>query len=87
MRAAFDEEAVVLYDERMKARVDSRGRVTIPVELRRKVGLRAGTRLIVHEEEGCTVVMTMASYVRSLRGVLKGKGILERLWEKRRMRR
>ena len=68
----------------MEARVSTRGRVTIPIEIRRRLGLRPGTSLIVREEEGCIVVMTMESYVRSLRGVLKGKGMMERLREERR---
>jgi len=72
---------------RMEARVGTRGRVTIPVELRRRLGIKAGTRLIVREEEGRIVVMTMAAFVRSLRGVLKGKGMLERLREERRSER
>jgi AbrB family looped-hinge helix DNA binding protein len=65
----------------MEARVGTRGRVTIPVELRRRLGIKPGTRLILREEEGRIVVMTMASYVRSLKGVLKGKGMTERLRE------
>jgi AbrB family looped-hinge helix DNA binding protein len=71
----------------MEARVSTRGRVTIPVELRRKWGIKPGTRLIVREEEGRIVGMTMAAYVhslRSLRGVLKGKGTMERFKEERR---
>ncbi len=60
-------KAVMYYDCGMEARVDIRGRVTIPIDLRRKLGIKPGTRLIVHEEEGCIVVMTMTSYVRSLR--------------------
>jgi AbrB family looped-hinge helix DNA binding protein len=65
----------------MEARVSTRGRVTITVELRRSLGIKAGMRLIVREEEGRIVVMTMASYIRSLRGVLRGKGMTERLRE------
>jgi AbrB family looped-hinge helix DNA binding protein len=72
---------------RREARVGTRGRVTIPVELRRRLGLRPGTRLIVREEEGHIVVMTMAQYVRSLRGVLKHMGMMERLREERRSER
>ena len=68
---------------RMEARVSTRGRVTIPVELRRKLGIRPGTRLIAREEEGRIEVMTMASYVRSLPGVLEGKGMVERSREDR----
>jgi AbrB family looped-hinge helix DNA binding protein len=71
----------------MEARVGTRGRVTIPIEIRRSLGIKAGTRLIVREEEGRIVVMTMASYVRSLRGVLKGNGMMERFLEERRSER
>ena len=69
--------------DRMEARVSTRGRVTIPIELRRKLGIMPGTRLIVREEEGRIVVITFAQYVRSLRGVLKGKRMMERLREER----
>ena len=67
----------------MQARVTTRGRVTLPIEIRRNLGIKPGTRLIVREEEGRIAVMTMASYVHSLRGVLKGKGMLKRLREER----
>ena len=36
----------------METRVSTRGRVTIPVEIRRRLGLRPGTRLIVREAQG-----------------------------------
>jgi bifunctional DNA-binding transcriptional regulator/antitoxin component of YhaV-PrlF toxin-antitoxin module len=54
--------------------------------LRRRLGIKPGTRLIVREAQGRIVVMTMASYVhslRSLRGVLKGKGMMRALREER----
>ena len=59
----------------MHTRVISRGRVTIPIELRRKLGIKPGTKLIVREVDDQIVVMTMEQYVRSLRGVLKGSYI------------
>jgi AbrB family looped-hinge helix DNA binding protein len=43
----------------MHTRVISRGRVTIPIELRRKLGLRPGTKLIVRELDGQIVAMTV----------------------------
>jgi AbrB family looped-hinge helix DNA binding protein len=73
--------------DHMEARMDSRGRVTIPAEIRRKFGIKPGTKLIVREEEGRIVVTTFAQYVRSLRGVLRGKGLIERLREERRSER
>jgi AbrB family looped-hinge helix DNA binding protein len=58
----------------MKARVSTRGRVTIPIEIRRRLGIRPDTRLIVREMDGQIVVTTRERYTRSLRSVLKGKG-------------
>ena len=68
----------------MEAKMDSRGRVTLPIELRRKFGIEPGMRLIVREEEGRVVVMTFAQVVHSLRGKYRGMGMLERLREERR---
>jgi AbrB family looped-hinge helix DNA binding protein len=63
----------------MDARMDARGRVTIPAEIRRKFGIKPSTKLIVREEEGRLVVMTMAKYVHSLRGKYKGMGMMKAL--------
>jgi AbrB family looped-hinge helix DNA binding protein len=56
----------------MDRKMMSRGRVTIPIELRRKFGWKAGTRLIVREVDDRIGVMTLAQCARSLRGVLQG---------------
>ena len=63
----------------MHTRVISRGRVTIPIELRRKLGIKPGTKLIVREVDDQIVVITMENYVRSLRGKYKGKGLMKAL--------
>ena len=68
---------------RMEARVSTRGRVTIPIELRRRLGIKPGTKLIVREEEGRIVAMTFAQYVHSLRGKYRGTGMMKRLREER----
>lgn len=75
--------AVICYDCGMVARVSTRGRVTIPIELRRKLGLRPGTKLIVREVDNQIVAMTMEQSVRSLRGKFKGKGLMQALREER----
>lgn len=75
--------AVIGYECGMAARVRTHGRVTIPAEIRRRFGIKPGTKLIVREEEGRVVVMTMESYVKSLRGKYRGMGMLERLKEDR----
>jgi AbrB family looped-hinge helix DNA binding protein len=67
----------------METRVDARGRVTIPAEIRHKFGIKPGTKLIMREVDHQIVVMTMAQYVRSLRGKYKGMGMMERLREER----
>lgn len=53
------------------ATVMSRGQVTLPVEVRRRLGIRAGTRLefIVKDDERLEVVRVGGS-VRELRGLL-----------------
>jgi len=65
----------------MQARMTSRGRVTIPIEARRKLGIKPGTKLIVREVDRQIVVMTMESYVRSLRGKYRGKELMKALRE------
>jgi AbrB family looped-hinge helix DNA binding protein len=67
----------------MHRRMTSRGRVTIPIELRRRLGIKPGMKLIVREVDGQIVVMTMEGYVRSLRGILKGKGLMKDLMKDR----
>ena len=67
----------------MYTRVISRGRVTIPIELRRKLGIKPGTKLIVREVDDQIVVMTFAQYVESLRGKYKGMGLMKALREVR----
>ena len=61
----------------MKARMSTRGRVTLPVEARRKLGIQPGTKLIVREGKDHVVVMTVKSYAHSLRGKYRDKGMLE----------
>jgi AbrB family looped-hinge helix DNA binding protein len=57
----------------MELKVTSCGRVTIPIDLRRKLDIKPGTYLIVREVDDQIVVMTFAQYVRSLRGSSRGK--------------
>ena len=45
------------YPNGMKATVGERGQVTIPKQLRDRVGLRPGQRLVVTEEEGRVILV------------------------------
>ncbi len=68
----------------MEARVTSRGRVVIPVALRRKYGVKNGTRIVFrNEDEQIVLVPVTEKYVRSLRGMLKGNTGMKMLMEDR----
>jgi len=69
--------------DRMEARVSTRGRVTIPIELRRKYSMKPGIRLIVRDEGDKIAIITLPQYVHSLRGKYQGSGMMERLREER----
>jgi AbrB family looped-hinge helix DNA binding protein len=45
------------YPSGMKATVGERGQVTIPKQLRERLGLRPGQRLVVTEEEGRVILV------------------------------
>jgi AbrB family looped-hinge helix DNA binding protein len=54
--------------------VAAKGLVTIPYELRRKYGLRKGTRVAMIEEENRIILQPLTpEYLRRLRGSLKGE--------------
>ncbi|MBI1820641.1 MAG: AbrB/MazE/SpoVT family DNA-binding domain-containing protein [Nitrospirae bacterium] len=59
----------------MKARVDDRGQVTIPKELRKKLGIKPGTVLDFNEQNGKLVAIKMVSVdpVEKVYGCLKTK--------------
>jgi AbrB family looped-hinge helix DNA binding protein len=59
----------------MKAKVAERGQVTIPKKLRKRLGIRPGTVLEFHEEEGRLVARkaTTTDVVNQIYGSL-GKG-------------
>lgn len=67
----------------MFGKMNSRGQITIPIELRRKLGWSAHTRLIFSDEGDHLMVMTLAQYVHSLRGKYKGMGLMQTLREDR----
>ena len=56
------------------AYMTSKGQVVIPARLRRKYGLKEGTRLTFAEEEGRFVVQPVTKeYISSFRGIFKLK--------------
>jgi AbrB family looped-hinge helix DNA binding protein len=54
--------------------VTTKGQLVIPSKLRRKYGIRKGTRVAMIEEENCIILQPLTrEYIRSLRGSLKGE--------------
>ncbi len=69
----------------MKTRTSTKGRIVIPAALRRKYGIKNGTKIIVTDGEGSIILKPVTEqYLRNLQGSLKGKGVLKTLIDERR---
>jgi AbrB family looped-hinge helix DNA binding protein len=68
----------------------SKGQIVIPSSMRRKLGIKEGTRIQIELNENANEIVLKPitrEYVHSLRGRFKGKGLLEELMaEKQRER-
>ena len=72
----------------MHTRATVKGQVLIPVALRRKYGIKKGTRISITEEKGRIVLEPITpDFIHSLMGSLKGSGALEELMADRRRER
>jgi len=65
--------------------VTTKGQIVIPSKIRKRYQIKEGTK-IQFKEEGNKIVLEPVTpdFVRSLRGSLKGTGVLETLMEERR---
>lgn len=66
----------------MKTTATSKGRITIPSSLRRKLGIKPGTRIWIEADEPSHRIMLTPitrAYVHSLRGKYRGKGLMRAL--------
>ena len=69
----------------METRVISKGQIVIPAQLRRKYGIKRGTRIVVLDNSDSIILKPMTEeYLRKLQGSLKGSGALKALLEERR---
>jgi len=60
----------------------TKGRIVIPISLRRQFGIEDGTKATVQARpEGILMKPITRAYIRSLRGPLKGTGVLKALIE------
>jgi len=65
-----------------------KGQIVIPSRLRRKYGIKAGTRIDVMDEGSRIVLQPITrEFIHGLRGVMKGAGALQILTEARRKER
>jgi AbrB family looped-hinge helix DNA binding protein len=74
----------------MIAHATSKGQIVIPAAVRRKLGIRKGTRIEVEVgQNGRQVILTPITreYIHSIRGKYKGKGIFEEFLADRRRER
>lgn len=74
----------------METTATSKGQIVIPSSVRRRFGIKEGTRIQINvDEDANEIILTPITreYVHSLRGKLKGKGLLKALMvEKKRER-
>ncbi len=74
----------------METTATSKGQIVIPSSMRKKLGIREGTRIQIELDEDAKEIILKPitrEYVHSLRGKYKGKGLLEELMvEKQRER-
>ena len=63
-----------------------KGQIVIPAELRRKYGIKAGTKItVIDTGEAIVLKPVNEESLKRLQGRLKGKGVLKLLLEERRM--
>jgi AbrB family looped-hinge helix DNA binding protein len=74
----------------METYATTKGQIVIPSKVRRKLGIKVGTRIQIEvDEEAQRIILTPITreYIHSLRGKYKGKGLLKSLMaEKKRER-
>jgi len=62
-----------------------KGQIVIPAALRRKYGIKSGTKIIVTDAGDAIILKPVTEqYLKNLQGSLKGKGALKVLLEERR---
>ncbi len=66
----------------METTATSKGQIVIPSSMRKKLGIREGTRIQIElDEDAKEIILTPITrdYIHSLRGRFKGKGLLKAL--------
>jgi AbrB family looped-hinge helix DNA binding protein len=67
------------------ATVTSKGQIVIPVDIRRRYGIRQGTKVSFIEDEGRLILQPLTrEFIDSLKGSLKGGPSLTAIWQRER---
>ncbi len=70
----------------METHANTKGQIVIPATLRRKYGIREGTKIVVFDNGDSIILKPMTDkYLKKLQGSLKGKGGLKILLDERRI--
>jgi len=68
----------------MEIRTTAKGQIVIPAVLRRKYGIKKGTRIVIIDNGNSIILKPMTEeYLKKLQGSLKGKGGLKVLIDER----
>jgi len=68
----------------METRANTKGQIVIPATMRRKYGIKTGTRFVVSDNGDSIVLKPITEqYLKKLQGSLKGRGGLKLLLEER----
>ena len=49
-------------------KINAKGQITIPAELRSQLGLRPGTRVVMWQQDGCIRLQSLTSWKQQRRG-------------------
>ena len=66
----------------METKSTAKGQIVIPAEVRRRFGIKQGTRIAIHvDDEENTIVLRPITrhFIEGLRGIDRGKGLLQTL--------
>ena len=68
----------------METYATTKGQIVIPASLRRKYGIKVGTKILVYDDgERIILKPVTEQYLKGLQGALKGKGALKILLQER----
>lgn len=70
----------------METTTTTKGQIVIPSSVRRKLGIKTGTRIQVElDEENAQIILKPITreYIHSLRGRFRGKGLLKELMDEK----